>query len=298
MYDFIIQLKRAFLQTILNELNETARPLLPDTLDEIPPLDISGVFFHPVLNIGDSELVVDMIPINNALEVQVNNTAIQIKAQNQMGIPEEEALFELSADLAIQLPIGAREENNRILVGTDLATLTEDNVQTLLLGEHPLADDQVLLELVNRFIQISFENGLIPTIMEIPTTPFPGTPFDLSGFINVVNDQGEGDLSRTVRVSPGNVPTSFDLTIPLEVWGLLSQPGLPGLNQQLRFTIDLIVTFPIIRQLINAPAFIDVLLANGTVATANYTVITGQAFIGNPIAAGFIDQLIVMEGQQ
>ena len=298
MYDFILQLRRQFLQAIINEMSNTARPLLPDTLDEIAPLDIAGVLIHPVVNIGDSEILLAHVPQNNALEIQFNNSLIQLKVQNQLNDPDAESLYELGVNLAIQLPIENRQTDNRILIGTDLTALPEAAVTVQLAGGHPLADDEVLLELVNRFLQIAYANGAIPAQIDIPDTPFPNTPFTFSGFINVLNDQGGGNAGRTIRVATGNAPDSFVLTIPLEVWGVLAQNGNPVPGGGFQFTIDLLTTFPINRQLNNSPASIDVLIADGAVTTANYNLLAGSPLIDNPLAAAAIAQIVGNQGQQ
>ena len=297
MYDFILQLRRKFLQAIINEMSSTARPILPDTLDEIPPLDIAGVLVHPVVNIADGEILLDHVPANNALEIQFNNTAIQLKVQNQLNDPGAESLYELIADLAIELPIQGRQTDNRVMVGMDLTTLSGDAVTVALLGGHPLADDNLLLELINRFIQIAYADGTIPAEITIPAMAFPNTPFVLEGFINVLNDQGGGNADRTIRVGPANAPNSFLLTVPLEVWGVLSLNGNPIPGGSFQFTIDLLATFPVDRQLNNPPAFIDVLIADGTVTTANYNLLSGSELIDNPLAANAIAQIVSAQGQ-
>ncbi|MPZ35830.1 MAG: hypothetical protein GEV13_33530 [Rhodospirillales bacterium] len=282
-FDFVLQMRQAYLQNIIAELRATARPLIAATFDEIPAFQVAGIEVHPVVNVEDGEVTLGFLPDDNAIELLLEQAEVQLTVRDEMD--GADSLHEMRVDVRITLAMEGRSTDETASVGFDAAAVSPANVTASITTPHPLSDDDTLIDLMNRLIHQDYVSSDIPVSVNVPVMPIPGFPASVEAFIRVMNEDG-GDPTRTIRVVNAPGADRFRLIVPLEVWANLMPDADPDDLQHVQFTADMQVDFDVERQLETSPAFAEAHLSSGDPDLVNIEPVEGEGILDNPIWLG------------
>jgi hypothetical protein len=287
MYEFIMQLHESYLQRIITELRDTVRPLIPKTFDEIEPLDIEGILVHPCVNVEDGTITAALLPGTNEIELLLEAAEIQFKVGKEVG--DEQSLHEMRGDIRIALKLEGRVADDKVQIGVDVTALTSDRITVTIANGHPLADDATLFDLMNRLVQHAYHVGKIP--VDLPHIESDEGVYTIEAYIRTENNE-DPDIARTVRVTNAPGADMYMLIVPLEVWANL-MPDVPDAELlHVHFTAERQTTFPVVRQLDNAPAFVDLLISQGTTELANIVAIEGEDILDNQMIRTLLEDFV------
>lgn len=246
MFDSVFQITDRFIQRVFNELRHTARPFIQQTLDEVEPIVVSDdVSVQVVVNVPDDEIPVVLNPEDQTIELRVFDIPAQLKIT--AGLADEDILHDMIVSYLVSLPITSRETDSRVQVGSDPGSFDENIVLATLETGHPLADDQVLLGLLNRLVQDLAINGGLPSSLNFENVPLDNLPLEVSTFIRFINNNGD-PAGPIVRMEPTGSSNRYMLIIPLEVWVNLEVAGTDVVLEHAQFEADLHVEMPVLRR--------------------------------------------------
>jgi len=246
MFASVFQITDSFIQRVFNELRHTARPFIQQTLDEVEPIVISDdVSVQVVVNVPDDEIPVVLNPEDQTIELRIFDIPAQLKIV--AGLAGEDILHDMIISYLVSLPITSRETDSRVQVGSDPEDFDENTVLASFETGHPLADDQVLLGLLNRLVQNLAINGSLPSTLNFDNVPLDGFPLEISAFIRFINNNGD-PAGPIVRMEPTDSPNRYTLIIPLEIWANLEVAGTDVVLEHVQFEADLRMEMPVIRR--------------------------------------------------
>jgi hypothetical protein len=294
MFDYVVQIREGFIHNIFNELRRTGRPFLQDTLDQAPPLVIGPMVLQPILNLPDADIPVSLVAEDQIIELGLNSVPLQLNVQNLPNIGD--LLIEGVVSILLRFPIQSGIANGIVRAGFDTASLVSANVLVNLDTGHPLEDDELVLELLNRMVQNLYGSGLIPMTREYTgESPIQGTTVD--AFVRFVNDVGEED-SRRARVEPSPQVGRVRITLPLEVWANTVDSNQTIL-EHLEFDADVHIDVPFIIDLLpndGEQATMQLHLPDGEPSLTYGEIREGEEALDNPITAAAIEAFLQNEG--
>jgi len=216
------------------------------------------------------------VPESQSFELRLLNIPVQWKVAD--AVAGEDALHEMVLGFLITLPMESRIANGRVQVGVDPTALAEDGVLVAIPTGHPLSDDDVLLEILNRFVHEFIVNTGFAQTQTFENQPLPGTGLEVLAFVRFVSNDGD-PAGPVVRVEPTALPNHYDLVVPLEIWANIEPPNSDQILEHLQFEAELRITTPILRNL-NPPegevAGITIALPEGEAALTITNIIEGQ----------------------
>ncbi len=283
MFNSIFQITDSFIQRVFNELRHTARPFIQQTLDEVEPIVISDdVSVQVVVNVPDDEIPVVLNPEDQTIELRIFDIPAQLKIA--AGLADEDILHDMIVSYLVSLPITSRETDSRVQVGSDPENFDENTVLATLETGHPLADDQVLLSLLNRLVQDLAINGGLPSSLKFENVPLDDFPLEISTFIRFINNNGD-PAGPIVRMEPTDSSNRYTLIIPLEIWANLEVTGTDVALEHAQFEADLRMEMPVLRRFnpINTQAAgFTVFISQGDPELVITNIVEGEDALNDP----------------
>lgn len=294
MFDFVIQIRESFIRNVFNELRSTGRPFLQQTLDQVPPLVTGPTTVQPIVNLPDADIPVTLVAEDQRVELALTSVPLQLDVQNLPNIGD--LLLDGVVSILLRLPISSEEADGMVRVGFDTADLTADDVLVNIDSGHPLDDDDLVLELLDRTLQNLIASGEIPLTRTVTgVSPLPGTTLD--AFIRFVNDVGDVD-GRRATVQPSDQFGRVRITLPLEVWANTVDDNGATI-EHVEFDADVHVDVPLIVDLTpgdGESATIRLLLQDGEPSLTLGEIREGEMALGNPVIEAAIEAFLQDQG--
>jgi len=284
MFDYVFQIREIMLFRIFDAMRAAAVPILPQTPTDGIPFDLGGgITVSAVLNIPDEPFPLTLDESRQTVRILLADLPLQLLVVG--GVADGDVLFETEISYLLDLPLGTDLAEDRVRVGIDPAAFGDDAILATLADGHPLSDDAVLIDLLDRELHNLLTGGGFPTVREVEDEPLSGTPFEVSAFI-WLNDSIMTPTDLSARVEPSGRPGPwFRFVMPTEFGLIIKIAGTDVVVHSVTALAEITAEIPVIRDLNpdgNAPATVTVQMSQAETEIQVQQILTGDDITNFP----------------